>query len=220
MSIQIPLDLSPDPDFRFENFIVSDTNAKVVERLRNWPDAGFPILILLGPNGVGKTHLLNAWKRIAVNTVEYSGPNMAEIAKLMDLNVCFDDAHLADEQTLFTLINMALNGEVRSLLMTATGPVADWSVDLPDLRSRLSNIPTLEIQAHDDQILEPILRKLFEDKGRTVSADITQYMLNYCNRSISALRQVVDLLDLSAREQKKDLTKAFAVRTIKMMSLN
>ena len=91
----------------------------------------------------------------------------------------------------------------------------DWMPSLPDLASRLRNTPRANIGDHDDAILEPIVRKLFEDTGRAVSADVVAYLLKYNERSVDALRQTVQNLDEAAQTQKKDITKAFVAKTLK-----
>ena len=89
---------------------------------------------------------------------------------------------------------------------------------MPDLRSRLSNTPTAIIEDHDDDILEPIVRKLFKDKGRDVSQDLIEYLLKYQERSIAAQRIIANELEIAAQRQKADLTKAFAAKYLKARS--
>lgn len=215
MTPQIPLDLSPAPEYSFENFLISDTNRVAYERLQNWPDAGFPILLMMGPAGVGKTHLCEAWVRNGENRLKCENSGDVLPAKLFDKNIWLDDVQNAPENTLFTLINMALNGEVRSLLLSANKPRKNWKIELPDLRSRVSNLPIIEIQPHDDAILEPFLRKLFEDRGREINAETIRYILTYCDRSADGLRKLALDLDAAAASQKKDLTRTFVSKYLK-----
>ncbi|MEL6688650.1 MAG: DnaA/Hda family protein, partial [Pseudomonadota bacterium] len=58
---QIPLDLTPDPDFTFERFIEAPSNAGALAVVRTWPAWPAPAILLLGPEGTGKTHLGEAW---------------------------------------------------------------------------------------------------------------------------------------------------------------
>jgi len=80
---------------------------------------------------------------------------------------------------------------------------------MPDLRSRLGAIPKAVLQDHNDEALEPILRHLFAQTGREVSRDVVQYMLKYTDRSIAALRCLVNELDVAAGAAKTDITKRF-----------
>ncbi len=215
MSKQIPLDLRQDPDHRFETFIVSATNREAAERVKAWPSAGFPILLIVGEHGSGKTHLGTAWLKQTAQAKRANAHSDQNYKQYLDHHVWLDDADQCPEDVLFTLLNMALNGEVLSVLMTARFPAQAWNIDLPDLKSRLNNTPSVVIHPPDDDILEPVLRKLFEDKGRQVDRDLIDYLLKTQTRSIGDMRSVVDDLDLAAREAKKDLTKYFAARFLK-----
>lgn len=195
-SPQIPLNLTPAPVFSFESLSLSACNADAVKTVLAWPNWPSPILLLLGPRGSGKTHIGQAWSRKTNQTF-------------------VDDASSVDEAPLFSILNAALNGEIDGVLLAADTPPAEWSIDLPDLKSRLLNIPVAHLRDHDDEILEPILRKLFEDRGRAVTSGLVKYLLKHCDRSVPALKEIALNLDLAAQSQKTDLTKAFAAKHLK-----
>ena len=196
---QIPLDLSPEPSHSFASFLISESNASAVKALQAWPDWPSPIHMLIGPQGCGKTHLGKAW-------VVKTG------------NVFLDDASSLEEQDLFKVMNQALNGELSGLLLADRKPPSAWHIQMPDLRSRLSNTPLAMMEEHDDDILEPIVRKLFEDKGREVSQDLIAYLLQYQERSVAAQRSLTEELEIAAQRQKADLTKTFAAKYLKSKS--
>jgi len=74
-------------------------------------------------------------------------------------------------------LNLALNGQIRGLLLADSQAPKDWSIELPDLKSRLLNVPIVSLYDHDDKILDSIVRKLFEDRGRAVTSDLVSYLL-------------------------------------------
>ena len=193
---QIPLDLSPTPNYKFANFLVSESNVQAVKIVRAWPEWTSPILIVIGPQGCGKTHLGQAWAS------ETGG-------------IFVDDANGANEADLFAIMNRALNGEIAGLMLAARQAPSEWAVEMPDLRSRLSNAPVAIIGEHDDKILEPIVRRIYEDNGRDVSQDLIAYLLKYQERSVAAQRIIADELEAAARSQKADLTKSFASKHLK-----
>ena len=188
LSEQIPLNLRPEPVYDFENFVETAANADVLTILRAWPNWPSPVLLLLGPSGSGKTHLGRAWAA--------GGGDRLFI----------DNAHTQDETLLFDAINRALSGELAGLILAAP---EIFTSDMPDLRSRLGAIPKAVLQDHNDEALEPILRHLFAQTGREVSRDVVQYMLKYTDRSIAALRCLVNELDVAAGAAKTDITKRF-----------
>jgi len=196
---QIPLDLSPKPVHNFASFLISESNSAAVKAVRAWPEWPSPILMLIGPQGCGKSHIGQAW------ATETGG-------------VFVDDANLVSEAELFKVMNQALNGDINGLLLADRIGPTEWSIQMPDLRSRLSNTPLAIIKEHDDDILEPIIRRLYEDKGRVVSQNLITYLLKYQERSIAAQRLIADELEAAARAKKADLTKSFASKYLKAIS--
>lgn len=196
---QIPLDLSRAPEHSFANLLISDCNATAVKTARAWRDWPSPILLLIGPHSSGKTHIGQAWAAETGGTF-------------------IDNADTVLEAELFASMNKALNGELKALLLAACKAPQNWGILMPDLFSRLKNTPTALLEEHDDMILEPILQKLFKDRGRSVSSDLVQYLLKYHDRSVSALREIVKELDIAAQSKKADLTKAFATKHLKSRS--
>ena len=196
---QIPLALSPEPVHNFANFLISESNAAALKVVRAWPDWPSPMLMLIGPQGAGKSHIGQAWAAETGGTF-------------------IDNANEVKEADLFTSMNQALNGDISGLLLAARQAPSEWGIQMPDLRSRLSNTPTAIIEDHDDDILEPIVRKLFKDKGRDVSQDLIEYLLKYQERSIAAQRIIANELEIAAQRQKADLTKAFAAKYLKARS--
>lgn len=197
MPEQLPFDLSPDPVFTFDNFIEGASNSIAIRSLRSFPDWPAPIFILFGPAGSGKTHLGTAW------TKAYS-------------DVAFQDnaTDLSDED-MFSVINQALNGEMNGLVLADRDHPDHWNVDLPDLRSRLNYIPKLELAEPDEDILGPIIRKLFEDRGRDIKASTVSYIVERYERSVPAVIALVRQLDIEASQEKRDITQAFVSKFLK-----
>lgn len=211
-SRQIPMDLAPQPDFSFARFARSPSNADALALVQGWQNWPAPVLLLQGPKGAGKTHLGLAWAGDAHGHV-IEGAALAGVT-VGDGAVFIDNAEDAKPQALFALINRALAGEITALLLSSTLPPADWPHDLPDLHSRLRNTAVATLHEADDVLLEAVMRKLFDDLGRSVGRDIVDYITARCERSVPALRALVEALDARARSEKADLTKAYAVRFI------
>ena len=196
---QIPLNLRPDAQQRFSNFHVTDGNQAAVTLLRareRWPSAA---VLILGPAGSGKTHLGQAW-------LDASGGEF------------IDDAHDVAERDIFDAINRALAGQNSGLVLASSLSPAAWGVSLPDLTSRLNAMPTVSLPEYDEASLEPILRDLFDQAGRSVGQDVVTFMLRQCERSVKALRELVLELDVAAGSKKADLTKAFVAKYLRSRS--
>ena len=58
---QIPFDLPVEPRYGLSDFLVSPANSAAFSVVLQWPDWPSPNMLLLGPPGAGKTHLLAIW---------------------------------------------------------------------------------------------------------------------------------------------------------------
>lgn len=195
-TVQIPLDLTPAPDFTFESFIEAPSNAGALNVVRSWPAWPAAAMMLLGPAGTGKTHLGEAWRAVSNG-------------------VFIDDAHTRADGDLFGMINRALRGEIPGLLLASRVPPTDWGVTLPDLTSRLGAMPVMQLHEPDDDSLHPITRALFAQQGREVGRDVVDYLLKYTDRSVPALRATIRLIDEAASSAKADVTKLFAAKILR-----
>ena len=90
-----------------------------------------------------------------------------------------------------------------------------WSIRLPDLRSRLKNIPIVCLNSPDDNLLEPIIKKMFLDHGRVIDKSVVDYMLIHCSRDISLIQEDINKIEMVARATKSDVTKRFVAKTLR-----
>lgn len=197
MSEQLPLNLAPEPKYIFENFVVGKSNRDAYTAVSAYPNWPAPVLILYGPTGCGKTHLGQAWLNLFKNVV------------------FIDNASSSDELDLFSAINKALNGECAGTLLSDSRHPENWNVSLPDLRSRLDYIPKFSIERPSDDVLGAVIRKLFEDKGRSIKADIVAYILTHYDRSVPLISKLVQDIETQASAQKRDVTRNFVATILK-----
>jgi len=192
---QTALDLSVAPEPTFANFVEGAGNRAALSYLlsRDWPSA---VVLLIGPEGAGKTHVGQAF------VAEGGGAVFA------------DDAEAWDEAELFALINRALAGEVSRLVLASRKAVKDWGVETPDLASRLRNTPVVSLDEPGDDILEPVLRGLWAAQGREVSGDVVDFMMRRCPRGVAELRAIVGEIEAEARSERADVTKAYVAKVL------
>jgi len=211
---QIAFDLMAQSPQNFETFFQSSCNEAAVtwlRRPRSWPSN---ILALIGDAGTGKTHLVNAFVQ-EVNGRILRLDNPLRGSECRGQAICVDNAQKWSEESLFILINMALNGDITALLLTDRQEPANWQVLLPDLRSRLKNINVVRLAAPDDSLLEPIIRKIFSDYGRDIDKSIVDYILTHCARDLSIINDNIAMIERHARAEKKDVTKRFVAKVLK-----
>jgi len=218
-SPQIPLQLEPRRDSRFEDF-VNGPNRAVVESLRHMPDEPGSSIFLFGGQGSGKTHLLNA---LCHETRERQGrafylslkrlPKDA-VASLQGLEtldlVCVDDLHViagdeAWEEALFHCFNRIRKANGR-LLVSSKKRLSALNLGLPDLASRLAwglRLPLMPLEDHDKLAVIDLHSKAL---GFSLPEDVQQYLLKHQNRSMTVLVQTVENLHQAALTHKRKIT--------------
>lgn len=194
-----------------EDFFVAPSNALALQTVEGWQDWPGRKLLLIGPEGAGKTHLAHVWAALSGAAV-LTGPDLAQtdVAALAGRPVLVDDADRIGpaEAQLFHLHNLATSGA--ALLLTARTPPRDWGLALPDLVSRMQATQIARLEAPDDALLSAVLVKLFADRQVTVPSNLISYLITRMPRSIGAARTLVADLDARALAAGRPITRALA----------
>ena len=208
---QLAFDLPSAEAMTRADFFVAPSNAlalQAVEDWRNWPGRK---LLLIGPEGSGKTHLARVWAKLSgAVVIPATALRTLDPSELTGSSVAVEDADRLDgaEAELFHLHNLVTQSA--SLLLTAQRPPRDWGLRLPDLVSRLQAAPVARLEAPDDALLSAVLVKLFADRQVAVPANLIPYLVSRMPRSIGAARALVAALDAAALEQGRPITRALA----------
>lgn len=216
-SEQIAFDLRVPTPKTFSTFYQSPSSEQAVSWLKHPEKWSMPILALIGPSACGKSHLASAFARAHKGRV-LQAEMPVPISECRGQAIVLDNAQMWSEESLFILLNMALNGDISFLLLTDKQAPALWDVKLPDLRSRLKNIPIAKLELPDENLLEPIIKKIFSDYGREIDKSAVDYMLLHCSRDITEIRNDIANIERIASAEKKDVTKRFVAKVLKMPS--
>ncbi|HET6970855.1 MAG TPA: chromosomal replication initiator DnaA [Phenylobacterium sp.] len=207
MARQLRLSLGRSHLASFDDFVRGPSNADASAAVESWPAWPGGCLALVGPEGSGKTHLAQAWVRLAgAEILEAADPDIAAAA---GRPVLLEDADRAPSEALFHLINLAAR-DGGGLLLTARTRPAGWRTELPDLRSRLNALTVAEIQPPDDQVLEGVLRRFFRERNIRPPEQVYPYLLARIGRSIPDAAAVVRRLDEAGDEGFRPVTRALA----------
>jgi chromosomal replication initiation ATPase DnaA len=208
MARQLRLSLRKAIPFTREAFVRGPSNAAALAQLDAWPRWPAGCLVLLGAEGVGKTHLARAWAATArARTLDRQAPAVAVAAGQPALLEDVDQG--CDDEALFHLINQAAR-DGASLLLTARTPPASWTCALPDLRSRLNALTVAEIAAPDDEVLRGVLSNFFRERNIKPHEDVYPYLLRRMERSIAGAREIVRRLDETEDVEIKPVSRVLA----------
>lgn len=208
---QLAFDLPNAAGMTRADFFVAPSNALALQAVDGWRDWPGRKLLLIGPEGAGKSHLAHIWAASADAVILHAEAlGGADPAGLEGRAVVVEDADriAGAEAELFHLHNMATASG--ALLLTARTPPRDWGLTLPDLISRMQSTPIAHLEAPDDTLLSAVLVKLFADRQVAVAPNLIAYLVTRIPRSISAARAVVGDLDARALAAGRPITRKLA----------
>jgi chromosomal replication initiation ATPase DnaA len=216
MAEQLIFDLPRRVALGHDDYFVSDANLhaySLVTAPEEWPEGK---LAVFGPKGCGKTHLarvfaqehhaeIRAAKSIGADVRLSDSPYLA----IEDVDQLAPDG----EEALFHIHN-DIRHRGGKLLLTASTPPQSWTLNLPDLESRLRATASVAISDPDDVLLGAVLLKLFEDHQITVDAKLVSYLTGRIDRSFEAAARMVTLLDREALARKRKVNRTLAAELL------
>ena len=196
-----------------DNFLEGPANAAGLALVDSWPDWPNRVMLLVGPEGSGKSHLAAIWaeeagaRSIAAHALTATAvPGALATGALVVEDLKSQDL---DERALFHLLNLARE-DAAFVLITAREPPTALQIELRDLRSRLRAVPTVLLLPPDDQLFRALIVKFCADRQLTVDETVVSYLATRIERSYAAVRQAVELLDTEALRLGRPVTRALA----------
>lgn len=219
MSEQLTFDLPQRTAQGRDDFFVSPANALAVAQMDDWQNWPQRKLVLVGPEGAGKTHLTHVWADICgarvINGADILTTDVASLAGGGAVAVENADRIFGpkSEATLFHLHNLVL-AEGGTLLLTARMSPRQWPLALPDLKSRMEATATATLEAPDDALLSALLVKLFTDRQLQVNPTLIPYLVGRMERSFGDAQRLVAALDAAALRENRAVTRGLAAQVL------
>jgi chromosomal replication initiation ATPase DnaA len=210
---QLAFALPHEESLTRDNFLEGPANEAGLTLVDSWPDWPNRIMLLVGPEGSGKSHLAAIWAEEAGarSTTAHALTAAAVPGALATGALVVEDLKSSDvdERALFHLMNLAREDEAYVLITTRTPPSA-LTVELRDLRSRLRAVPVVSLLPPDDQLFRALIVKFCADRQMAVDEAVVSYLTSRIERSFVAARQAVELLDSEALRLGRPVTRALA----------
>ena len=201
-----------------DNFLDGPANEAALALVESWPDWPNPVMLLVGPEGSGKSHLAAIWAEAAgARSTSAHALTPTEVpGELATGALVVEDLRSGefDERALFHLLNLARE-DAASVLITARVPAASLEIELRDLRSRLRAIPTVTLLPPDDQLFRALIIKFCADRQMSVDETVVSFLANRIERSFIAARQAVEHLDSEALRLGRPVTRALAAELLR-----
>lgn len=217
---QLALPLGWRDGGRFADFHPGDSNAATLAQLRQSLQAGDQALLLHGPAGVGKTHLLLAalaehagqGRYLALQRPANEAAGLLLAARDCSL-LCLDDVdHQLGQRDVEVALFDAYN-EVRDrrgcvLLAVCQRPTRERFA-LPDLASRLLGATALPLCPLKDAELAAAWQARARQRGLEPDPAAVDWLLRHRRRDFHSLIEALDRLDEAALAARRRLSLPF-----------
>jgi chromosomal replication initiation ATPase DnaA len=215
---QLAFALSHAESLTRDNFLEGPANAAGLGLIDSWPDWPNRIMLLVGPEGSGKSHLAAIWaEQAGARSTSAQALTAAAVPGALATGaLVVEDLKSSDfdERALFHLMNLAREDEA-SVLMTARAPPSAFQIELRDLRSRLRALPTVSLLSPDDALFRALIVKFCADRQLAVDESVVSYLATRIERSFAAVRHAVELLDSEALRLGRPVTRALAAELLR-----
>jgi len=215
---QLALALPHEERLTRDDFLEGPANEAALTLIDRWPDWPNRIMLLVGPEGSGKSHLAAIWAEHAGarSTSAHALTADAVPGALATGALVVDDLRPPDfdERAMFHLMNLARQDDA-FVLLTARVPPSAFEIELRDLRSRLRAVPTVTLLPPDDHLFRGLIVKFCADRQMTVDDQLVSYLTTRIERSYTAVRQAVELLDTEALRLGRPVTRALAAELLR-----
>lgn len=215
---QLALTLDHAERFGREDYLEGPANAAALTLVERWPDWPDRMVVLVGPEGAGKSHLATIWaaasgaRVIAARAVtEVELPSLLSTGALVVEGLAPGEI---DERALFHLVNLARQEQAFMLLTARTLP-AGWPIAIKDLASRLRALPVVMLTSPGDALLRAVIVKLCADRQLAVDDSLVSFIAMRIERSFAAAREAVAALDREALRRQRPVTRALAAELLR-----
>lgn len=212
----------------FDSFEMG-ANAAAVAALRRLATSSAEAGILLhGPAGRGKTHLLQATAREATRCgrraaylpfAQLAGEDPAALQGFERLDLlCFDEIEPALESPALAPRLLRLLDAVRAhgggYALAASRPPQRLHCGLPDLRTRLAACAVFGLKPLNEHELRALLIARAKSRGLELAPEVAEFLLRRLPREPGALLETLEELDRGSLSAQRRLTIPFVQQTL------
>lgn len=242
-TIQLFLPVQTRLEKSFENYLGSE-NSTLIDCLKNHIESKEePLIILVGPQCVGKTHLLSSsiqhYESYFLNESECAYFSLSELSgnqhsdnfysdlleyfeafsflALDDVDIWLESLSIDERQDAEMLLFNIFNHykmNGKLMLIASKCPASRLNIGLKDLESRLLSGLLLTVTPLDDAGKDELIRSLAKLKGFLMDDDVSSFILKRSGRDVPSLLAIIDTLDQATLIEKRRLTVPFVKKIL------
>lgn len=194
---QLTLDFGPSPPPTLANFVAGRNGEclaalrAMLTQLRSGVPPSRRFTYVWGPAGSGKSHLAAALASHGLGQL-----------------VVVDDCHRLSaegQEQLFHRFNAITQTPSQALVAFGDEPPARLAL-MPELASRLGWGIVFALAPLDDDELQAAIEYAARERGLSIGADVSSYLLRHTRRDMGGLKALLDGLDRLSLQQKRPVT--------------
>ena len=195
-----------------EDYIITDSNNFAFDLIIKMVKGEINFGLISGPPYSGKTHLskiliknASNYKALYIDRDYQNILDKFESSDILILENIDKVKYDKSEQDLFHIINLVKENN-KKLLMTSRKSISEIDISLEDLKSRLNSILEAKINEPDDQLMELILIKIFNDKQLKINPNVIDFLMSRLVRSYKSINLFIEKIDNFSLEKGKKIT--------------
>ena len=201
-----------------KDFFVSSNNFEAYKLIESWPKWPNKFINIFGPNGCGKTHLINILdKKIKLLTIDANkfDDKINKLVENFDCIVIDNYEENINENLLYSFINQVLQFN-KSVIINSSNSIKNLKIKLIDLKSRLDSFLEIKIDLPTDDLIRVIISKTFSDKQIDLNNKNLEFIIKNIERSYDKIFKFIKDIDNISLSTGKSIN----INLIKKVLLN
>ena len=204
---------------------MSHKNSLAFKIIKNWPNWEVKFVFLYGPKNCGKSTLAKIWQDLSgatyLDKTEFEAlmHKNFDFGKLSSVSWIIDDLEYIlnnkeNHEKFLNFLNI-LKTKNSFLLITSDCSPKFLNIKLQDLVSRLSSSLVVEVKELDDELMEKIIEKYFDEREIRIDNSLINYISKRIERTYNSTIQIARLIDEHSLREGRKISKNLISKLIR-----